>query len=108
MQKLLNEAEGAFDCHTSSLVKQYEKQYLEDNKRVKLFKNPLHLARGPLGLWYCKVDSLNQTLMNSLKIVLRADEPKMLQTDLPAPALPRRKARPICKKIRLSAIRTKV
>ena len=28
--------------------------------------------------WYCKIDSFNQTLMDILKIVMRANEPKKL------------------------------
>ena len=51
------------------------------------FKNPLHLARGPLGLWYCKIDLLTQTLMNILNIVMKADEPKTLYTNLCQPQL---------------------
>ena len=39
------------------------------------FQNPLHLARGPLDFWRCKIDSLNQNLTNILKIVMRANEP---------------------------------
>ena len=52
-------------------------------------KNPLHSARGPLGLWYFNIDSLNQTLPNILKIVMRANEPKKLYINLSQPQLDR-------------------
>ena len=39
-----------------------------------LCKTPLHLARYLLGLWYCRIDSLNQTLLNVLKMVMRANK----------------------------------
>ena len=42
------------------------------------FLNPLHLSRGPLGFWCCKIDSLNQTLIDILKIGMTANEPKKL------------------------------
>ena len=35
-------------------------------------------AKGPLGFWYCKIDSLNQTLIDISKIGMRANEPKKL------------------------------
>ena len=38
--------------------------------------NPLHSARGPLGLLYRKIDSLNQTLINIFKIVMGAMGPE--------------------------------
>ena len=44
--------------------------------RKNSFKNPQYLARDLLGLWYCKIDSLNQNLLNTLKIVMKANAPE--------------------------------
>ena len=41
-----------------------------------------NLARGPLGLLYCKIDSLNQTLPSIIKIIMIANEPKNYITNL--------------------------
>ena len=40
------------------------------------FRNPLYLVKVPPGFWYCKIDSLNEILINNLKIVMRTNEPK--------------------------------
>ena len=44
----------------------------------KTLKNPLNSARGPLGLWYCKIYSLNEIVMNILKIMMGVNGPKKL------------------------------
>ena len=51
-------------------------------KHWNSFKNPLHFARCLLGLWYCKIGSLNLILPNILKIKMKANEPKKLYTNL--------------------------
>ena len=66
-----------FDCHILALVKRLL-NYLFKGVTQALFKTPLHLASGPLGFWYCKIDSLNQTLIDIPKIGMRANEPKKL------------------------------
>ena len=43
-----------------------------------LFKIPYILAKGLLGFWYCKIDSLNQTFIDIPKIGIRADQPETL------------------------------
>ena len=35
-------------------------------------------SQSPLGFWYCKIDSLDQTLIDIPKIGMRANEPKKL------------------------------
>ena len=80
--KLPSEAEGAFVFPYFSPLQTARKLSIQGgNIKSKPLKSPQPLARGPLGLWYSKIDLLNQTLINILQLVTRANAPKTLWTE---------------------------